>query len=243
MNNILDNNQHGFRRNRSCFTAAALFSHDVLTDISKPRQKCAAVFVDLRKAFDSVCPLKLLQKLKELKVDDYILKYLCAYFTNRTFSIKLGSFLSRVYNVVRGCPQGGILSPLLFAIYYNDVGSALLGAKYKLFADDLVFYVFSESVSMLIGRINSILLSLNNWCETMLLSINFGKTEFMIFHKVQNKIKKKKRFLKCPVMGIKLNKLPILNILASSLMSISLLKNILNMCLRESQALLGASFK
>ena len=114
--------------------------------------------------------------------------YCTAYFTSRTFSIKLGSFLSRVYNVVRGCPQGGILSPLLFAIYYNDVGSALLGAKYKLFADDLVFYVFGENVSSLIDKVNSILLSLNNWCETMLLSINFGKTEFMIFHKVQNKI-------------------------------------------------------
>ena len=80
LENILDNEQHGFRRKRSCFTAATLFAHDIIFQLDKPHMKCAAVFVDLRKAFDSISSIKLLEKLFELEIDPRILQYLCAFF-------------------------------------------------------------------------------------------------------------------------------------------------------------------
>ena len=104
---ILDTHQHGFRKRRSCFTAASIFAHDVLSHIGKPNVKCLAMFVDLKKAFDSICPLELLIKLLEFGVDPRIMMYLCAYFLNRTFRIKLGDFLSLIFILFKGCPQGG----------------------------------------------------------------------------------------------------------------------------------------
>ena len=194
---LLDTHQHGFRKGRSCFTAASLFSHDILSNISKPHVKCLAMFVDLRKAFDSICTFKLLKKLLELGIDPRIIMYLCAYFTNRTFVIKLGDFLSMIFRLFKGCPQGGILSPILFALFYNEVGSALLQALYKLFADDLVFYIFSSNTADLIREASEILVSLNNWCELQDLSINFEKTKYVIFHKVQNKVEDDLPEIKC----------------------------------------------
>jgi hypothetical protein len=187
-NGILSNNQHGFRRNRSCFTAASLFHHDVISMLDRPRMKCGALFVDLRKAFDSIRPYKLLLILALLKIDARILKYLCAYFSSRRYRIKFPKFLSKFYNLFRGCPQGGILSPLLFSIYINKIGECLLNAFYKLFADDLVIYVFNENVDCLIDELTKILESLNSWCDGMDLAINFEKTKFMILHKANNKL-------------------------------------------------------
>jgi len=85
-------------------------------------------------------------------------------------------------------PSGGILSPLLFALFYNDVGSSLFSALYKLFADDLVFYIFNKNTTELIEEASLILKSLNDWCQLQDLTINFEKTKYVIFHKVQNKL-------------------------------------------------------
>ena len=95
----------------------------------------------------------------------------------------MGSFLSKLYFLVRGTPQGGILSPLLFAICYNLVGSSLLGSKYKLFADDLVYYIFGFCLQTLIKEATAILETLQRWCNTNSLEVNYAKTQFMVFSK------------------------------------------------------------
>ena len=147
--------------------------------------------------FDSICPFKLLVKLFKLGIDPRILRYLCAYFIGRTFKIKLGDFISQLFLLLKGCPQGSILSPLLFALFYNDVGSSLLFALFKLFADDLVFYIFHNNCSKLIEEAEKILASLHHWCTEQDLMINFSKTEYVIFHKSQNSIEEIIPELKC----------------------------------------------
>jgi len=150
--------------------------------------KSLAVFIDLRKAFDSIDPLKLMLKLLKLNIDPRILRYLCAYFIGRCFSINLLGFISYIFRLFKGCPQGSILAPLLFALFYNGVGSALLLALYKLFADDLVFYIFGLDVLSLLKQAQEILASLKSWCDDNDLTINFSKTKYIIFHKPRTSI-------------------------------------------------------
>ena len=150
--------------------------------------KSLAVFIDLRKAFDSIDPLKLMLKLLKLNIDPCILRYLCAYFIGRCFSINLLGFISYIFRLFKGCPQGSILAPLLFALFYNGVGSALLLALYKLFADDLVFYIFGLDVLSLLKQAQEILASLKSWCDDNDLTINFSKTKYIIFHKPRTSI-------------------------------------------------------
>ena len=105
------------------------------------------------------------------------------YFSNRTFKIKLNDFLSKLFDLFRGVPQGSILAPLLFSLFYNGVGSSLLAAFYGLFADDLSFYLFNSNLEELVSSLSKVLESLHKWCADKDLVINFAKTKFMIISK------------------------------------------------------------
>src|SRR6185369_11489311 len=61
----LDKCQYGFRKKRSCMLATAKFSNDLYRMIDGPNQKAVAVFIDLRKAFNSVNHNLLMKKLIE----------------------------------------------------------------------------------------------------------------------------------------------------------------------------------
>ena len=182
-NNLFDSHQHGFRKFRSCQSALSLFLHDLASHLDPPNMKAGVVFVDLRKAFDSVRPLKLLLLFFDIEIPDLILLYLCMYFTSRKFSNKLLDFFSELFDLFMGCPQGGILSPILFSLYINGVGKSLKLAFYWLFADDMSFYLFNTDTSQLKSDLSNILESLNQWFRDKDLTINFDKTKYMIFAK------------------------------------------------------------
>jgi len=109
------------------------------------------------------------------------------YFINRSFCIKLGDFISSKYELRRGTPQGSVLSPILFALYYNDVLSVLTEVKFVLFADDLVFYTGGSNTSEIIQKLEVKLFDLNNWFKVRKLTINAEKTKFMLFHKTSER--------------------------------------------------------
>jgi exonuclease III len=176
---LLDSHQHGFRKHRSCTTALSLFTHDLATHLDKPNMIAGIVFVDFRKAFDSIRPLKLLQKLKNI-IPPLTFLYLTLYFTSRTFRIKLNNtYYSTLYNLLRGCPQGSILAPILFSLFITDIKLALDTDFYWLFADDTSFYSFNTDINQLVTHLTTTLIRLNDWCTDKDLIINFDKTKFM----------------------------------------------------------------
>jgi hypothetical protein len=83
----------------------------------------------------------LIDTLLEYKVDPYLIRTLGSYLVNRIFSLKLGNFLSSKFVVNRGVPQGSVLVPLLFVLYFNKVSLLLDKLHHLLFADDLVMYM------------------------------------------------------------------------------------------------------
>jgi len=141
------------------------------------------VFVDLKKAFDSISTLKLLLLLFEIELPPILLLYFCLYFSNRTFQIKLNNFISLLFELLRGCPQGSILAPILFSLFYNGVGSSISSSFYWLFADDLSFYAFNTNIADLIAELKRILQALDIWCSERDLIINFKKTKCLIISK------------------------------------------------------------
>jgi exonuclease III len=188
--NLFDDNQHGFRRGRSCQTALAVVTNNILTSIGKRNMKVGAVMVDLLQAYNHISHFDLLFMLKnKYKIKPKILKLLCDYFLDRTFAIKLGEFVSRSFELKTGLVQGSILSCLLFNCFFDSVYEALPDTLHCKFADDLIFYVEGECEDVIIAKLHTLLTSLDNWCISMKLKINFNKTKFMLFHKSQNKIK------------------------------------------------------
>ena len=122
-------------------------------------------FVDFKKAFDCVSHAILLHKLNsQFGVQGSLLSWLTDYPTNIfQFSVVNGHH-STVLNVTCGIPQGSVLGPTLFALYTNDVPSAVTSGSIFMYADDTTVYCIGDTVDNTVISLNRALSELNSWC-------------------------------------------------------------------------------
>ena len=114
--------------------------HDWLSALDSGHEVCV-VFFDVRKAFDSVPHAPLLEKLSEIGLNPYIIRWIKSYLTDREQFVVVDGSSSTPLQVLSGVPQGSVLGPLLFIIYINDVVWQISnGSKINLFADDIALY-------------------------------------------------------------------------------------------------------
>ena len=137
------------------------------------------VFIDLKKAFDTIDHKIILQKLGNYGVDPNSLRWFESYLSNRTQKCRINGHLSKSKPVTCGVPHGSNLGPLLFLLYINELPNSLNHAVPRMFADDTSVSYAANSVNELQNVLNSELKSLHNWLITNRLSLNIAKTEFM----------------------------------------------------------------
>ena len=140
-----------------------------------------SVFVDLRKAFDTVNHNILLVKLERYGVRGVGLEWCRDYLTNRKQYVSYAGAKSELRHMSIGVPQGSILGPLFFLIYINDLATTSDDLKYILFADDTTLILSDKNFSSLTQRTNSELERISQWAVMNRLTINTDKTESMIF--------------------------------------------------------------
>jgi hypothetical protein len=185
----IDDNQHGFRSGRSCETALMPFTQRVFNELDKPNHVVVVVFIDLRKAFDTVTHLLLLRKLRDIfNVPRRILIVIGNYLFDRYYFTRIGKSISSGFLVKRGIGQGLVFGPNLFVLFINDVDKILADCFYTLFADDLAIYVSGKNIVDAVAKIAEIVHRFDNWCNENGLSTNYSKTKYMIIRKPQTKI-------------------------------------------------------
>ena len=97
----------------------------------------SGVFIDLKKAFDTVDHKILLHKLEHYGFRGVINKWFSSYLDGRTQTTQICSYISNTQNTTCGVPQRSVLGPLLFLIYINDIQESSDKLKLSvLFADD-----------------------------------------------------------------------------------------------------------
>ena len=134
-NNLISNQQFGFRNGRS--TEHAI--HSVVRDIHhefNSNNYVLCIFLDIKKAFDSLDRKILLEKLKLFGINGTEWKWFKSYLSNRKQYTMNGEFASSILPVEFGVPQGGVLSTTLFLLFFNDLVNSSQLPKCVLYADD-----------------------------------------------------------------------------------------------------------
>ena len=177
---ILTNSQYGFRKHFSTVDAILDLSESIYNSIDN-NMFHTSVFIDLRKAFDTVNHDFLLNKLISYGVRGTPGKLIKSFLSDRYQYVEIDSYCSTHQRLDIGVPQGSILGPLLFLFYINDIQYACRSSKAVLFADDTVISSNSHDYNDLVSKLNTDLDSLYKWTLCNRLSINVSKTSIICF--------------------------------------------------------------
>lgn len=182
---ILNKFQSGFREGYSCESALQYIINEWKEAKDKGRMT-GVIFLDLKRAFETVDRKILLSKLGKYGISGIVRKWFDCYLKNRRQTVKCEDVVSCEKSIDVGVPQGSILGPLLFVIYINDMSNIFQYCKYHFFADDTIIYIDEDDHRELVNKINYDLELVSKWLEKNKLKLNIIKTKSMLITNQQN---------------------------------------------------------
>ena len=171
--------QSAFQKCCSIITSL-IDSTDKWYDDINDKQLNLTIFLDLKKAFDTVNHAILIGKLRKYGILDIAGDWIQTYLENRKQYCAANGLNSGTRTVTCGIQQGSCLGPLLFIIYLNDFDKCLIDSKAGLYADDTHITVAPTSFENLIQKVQMELPNISTWMRINKLSANPKKTEYMI---------------------------------------------------------------
>ena len=170
-NGVLSEAQHGFRKKKSTISAIVSLLDAIYKNINN-NNNSYIIYLDLKKAFDTISHEKMIKKLEALGLDGLTLGWFNSYLLDRSQCVKLNNMISDTLPITYGVPQGSILGPILFSIYINDIAD-IVNCGIVLYADDTV--IFHHDKNTLQNNLRII----SDWCNDNLLTINVKKSHWM----------------------------------------------------------------
>ena len=174
--NILADNQHAFRKRRSCESQLILTMNDLSKNIDGKKTTDMAV-LDFSKAFDVIPHSKLLMKLDYYGIRANTKDWIASFLTKRYQRVCVNGQSSDWKPVLSGTPQGTVLAPHLFLLHINDIHHQVSSTT-RLFADDCLVYReinSAEDEAALQSDLNTMV----NWSKTWGMHFNPTKCKAM----------------------------------------------------------------
>jgi retron-type reverse transcriptase len=178
-NKVIAENQSGFRPNHSIETTLLHSIINYLDNMDKGLIN-GVVFIDLKKAFDTVDHALLLAKLERCGVRETTLKWFKSYLHQRKQVCKINNAVSDTVEIHCGVPPGSNLGPLLFNLYINDLPNCLQTTKASMFADDINLSCKGQSSADIECKLNCDLDNIQKWLISNKITLNLTKTEYML---------------------------------------------------------------
>lgn len=181
--NILPSCQYGFRPKHSVRDAVVDLLFKIESNYLNNKKSCA-IFLDLSRAFDCVNHNKLIQILYSLGIRGHGNQLIKSYLTDRQFRIKYNEDTSCYSPILRGVPQGGLLSPLLYNLYVFNFSS--LSRDVIQYADDSTIIIPFDNCLELQFTLDILSSNLCTYFNHLDLSLNVNKTQMMLFNSRDN---------------------------------------------------------
>jgi len=156
---------------------------DYIYDKLDNNNKVLTIFIDLKKAFDTISHTTLVNKLYKIGIRGNFLDVLKNYLQNRQQKTYINNEISDNLQITYGIPQGSRLSPLLYTIYVNDITKFSLSKQTKItqFADDNALTIWAENLEALYKTANEEIYKLHHWYKKNILTINIPKCKYIEF--------------------------------------------------------------
>ena len=125
------------------------------------KKHVVGIFLDLSKAFDTICHSKLIVKLQNYGIRGNCLELIKSCLSSRNQITKFDDVMSDAENILFRVPQGSALEPLLFLIYINDIVHSSTQGEFVIFADDTNIFIAAKNKKEAYNFSNYVLRSIN----------------------------------------------------------------------------------
>ena len=184
---ILNDNQFGFQKSKSTYMPLLLLQENITKSLEDGHFTCG-IYLDLKKAFDTVDHSILMRKLEKYGFAGSSLHIMQSFLTNRHQCVEYNGTRSSLKPINIGVPQGSVLGPLLFLIYINDFPNISKNMKFLLFADDTVIFLKSDTIQELQHIIDKETVYICNWLRMNKLTLNTQKTLYQLYSNRNNSV-------------------------------------------------------
>ncbi len=180
--------QHAYQAGKSAETAL----HNLVGRVEKAledKEFALGAFFDIAGAFDNAQYESFEKALRKRRVEQTLISWIRAMLCSRSVEAQMGECRKAVA-AQRGCPQGGVLSPLLWSLLMDSLVKGLNGQHLtsQAYADDGVVLIVGKFLDVVCGLMQRALDYVQRWCHEEGLSVQPEKLELVLFTKRRNLI-------------------------------------------------------
>lgn len=177
---LFSGNQFGFLPGRGTDLAIEKHISRIVTSFDK-QMYTIAVYLDFQKAFDMLDINVLITKFKKYGIGGLALSWLESFCKGRRQAVRIDKYISSTLELQFGTAQGGVLGPIVFLIYINDLLNLRFNSSVFAYADDMALVCSAYDRQILQSRIQADLDKVSQWLIENRLIININKSKCIMF--------------------------------------------------------------
>lgn len=187
-NKIFTDVQHGFRPNRSTTTILSKFSDDLNKSLND-KKIVFAVFIDFKKAFETLDHDGLLQSMQECGIRGPMYTWFREYLRNRKLKVRVCGTESKIGDIKFGVPTGSVYGPVGYLMHVNSMPNVIKNCNIYMYADDTCIMYSGTDQYSIQKAVQQDFDNLVRWSHDNGIIINLNKTKCMAILSPYNKNK------------------------------------------------------
>jgi hypothetical protein len=185
--NIISPTQHGFRKARSTSTALVQFADDINEKLDN-RMYVVVLFLDFKKAFDTLDHEVLLNAMKECGIRGPVNQWFGSYLKNRTLHTMIQGETGEEANIMYGVPTGSVYGPVGYIMHVNSISNVVEHSSTYMYADDTCLVCADRDITLIQQKLQYDFNNILKWAHDNGIILNVTKTKCMLVNSPKMKL-------------------------------------------------------